>query len=251
MIQGLNKIKSIEEYELAQKELKYCIHEYRWISDAKDPKKEVEEQLKKCMKELRENMDRDEELNLLSKIHTLKTKYISIVRGEYKNDVKTNILGLILITEQYEAASQNVSFSDLISGLLKGTPETKNYLRKKYMFTLSNMYGIVPAPNSLNLEKMEDILDYIAKNYDLVDIDLSDRNQKDMDLVPVQEPVVGIKASTIQSINKTAEKIINEKTDRKETKAKESHEESHVQTGSNKGKSKSHDKEVEKGEIEK
>lgn len=202
MIRGLEKIKSLEEYELAKKDLQYCIHEYKWISESKNPKQEIEDELKKCMKDLHENMDRDEELALLSKIHTLKTKYIAIVRDEYKNEVKTNILGLILITEQYEAANQDVSFTDLISGLLRGSPEIKNYLRRKYMFTLSNMYGIVPAPQSLNIEKMEDILDYVAKNYDLVDIDLSDRKEiNEVSLTTVQEPVVGIKASAIKVIN--------------------------------------------------
>ncbi len=255
MIQGLEKIKTFEDYELARKDLEYCLHEYKWISDSKNPKKEVEEELKECMKLLRANMDRDEELNLLSRIHTLKTKYIAIVRDEYKNELRTNIIGLFLTTEQFEAASQEVSFSDIITGLLRGNHEIKSYLKKKYMFTLSNIYGIVPAPQSLNIEKMDEILDYIAKNYELVDIDLSDRNERneDLSLIPTEEPI-GLKADIIKNINNTIDECINS-FENKETSVKTNSNEKDDDKKSHHEKNKGHANEKmheeEKGEIEK
>ena len=229
MIRSLEKIKTLEEYNIAKKDLDYYVSEYKWVSKSENPKLEIEEEIKACSDELHEGMDYDEELDLLEKIHTLKTKDISIIRGKYKPALRRNITGLVLMMEQFEAANQDISFGELAKGLIKGDTETKEYFRKKYMFTLANMYGSVPAPESLNIESRDDILDYIAKNYDLVDIDLSDRNVSDEEvgLVPFEEPVVGIKSKVLEVANREVDKCIEvlsqdvvdlEKTDNKGAK---------------------------------
>ena len=174
-IKGLDKLKNEEEYTEAKRNFDYYMSEYEWVSNSKNPKGEIEDELRECNKELHADMEQDEERNLLSKIQTLKTKYIQVARGEYAANLKGNISALLLMLEQYEASNEKRNFSDLTKGIFKGDPDTKEYLKKKYMLSWSNMYGVTKAPESLNVEPMEDILDYMAKNYDLVDIDLSDR----------------------------------------------------------------------------
>lgn len=173
-IKGLDKLKSVEEYLEAKRDFDYYISEYEWFSNSKDPISEIESELKKCSDDLRPNMEHDEELGLLSKIQTLKAKYAKVARGEYATNLKENISALLLMMEQYEATNEKRNFPNLIRGILKGDLETKEYLKKKYMLSWSNMYGITKAPESLCVETMEDILDYMAQNYNLVDIDLSD-----------------------------------------------------------------------------
>ena len=210
MIQGLVKIKSIEEYENAKKSLVYCISEYKWATESENPRKEIEDEIKACSIELKSGMNRDEEFKLLNKIHLLKTKYISIVRDKYKSALKRNINALVLMLEHFEASNQKVKFGDLIKGIIAGNPETKEYVKKKYMFTLANMYGTTPAPVSLNIESMDDILDYMDKNYELVDIDLSDKKEarEELGLTLFEEPIVGIKAALLASIGRTVDDCI-------------------------------------------
>lgn len=210
MIRSLEKIKTLEEYKLAKKDLDYCVSEYKWVSESENPKLEIEEEIKACSDELHEGMECEEERDLLERIHTLETKYTSIISGKYKAALRRNITGLVLMLEQFEAANQNISFVELAKGIIRGDTGTKEYFRKKYMFTLANMYGSVPAPESLNIESMDDILDYMAKNYDLVDIDLSDRNvrNEEVGLVPFEEPVVGIKSKVLEVANREVDKCI-------------------------------------------
>ena len=69
MIRSLEKIKTLEEYNIAKKDLDYCVSEYKWVSESENPKLEIEEEIKACSDELHEGMDYDEELDLLEKIH--------------------------------------------------------------------------------------------------------------------------------------------------------------------------------------
>lgn len=218
MIRGLEKIKSMDEYNSVKKDLEYYISEYKWISDEKitsnglkNHKEEAENELKACMQQLHFGMEKEEELNLLAKIQVLKTKCILIANDKYKPALKSNINGLVLMMEEFEASHQGLNFKDVIKGALKGDKETKEYLKKKYMFTLANMYGTAPAPESLNVESMDDILDYMERTYDFVDIDLSDRvKQNETALITYEEPVVGIRAQIIEAMNKEAENCIKQ-----------------------------------------
>lgn len=203
-IKGLDKLKSVEEYLDAKRDFDYYMGEYEWLSNSKDPISEIESELKRCSDNLRPNMEHDEELDLLSKIQTLKAKYAKVARGEYATNLKENISALLLMMEQYEATNEKRDFTDLISGILKGDLDTKEYLKKKYMLSWSNMYGITKAPESLCVETMEDILDYMAQNYDLVDIDLSDRkgDMRETALTIVYTEPGSIEKSIRSSINK-------------------------------------------------
>lgn len=259
MIRGLDKIKSIEEYETAKKGLEYCISEYKWISEAENPKQEIEEEIKACNAELRKDMDKKEEFRLLNKIHLLKTKHISIAHGEYKSALKSNINAFVLMIEQFEAANQKMKFTDLVKGIISGSPETKEYMKKKYMFTFANMYGTTPAPVSLNVESMDDILEYIDKNYDLVDIDLSDRKEEkeEFGLTLFEEPIVGMKAVLLKSIGSTVDKTIDNystaKPTRKEIKIAVKKAETTREYGINKkqdGVGKEQESSKQKGEID-
>lgn len=210
MIRGLEKIKSIKDYESIKDGLEYCIREYKWISECEDPKKEVEEQLIACSNKLTSEMDKAKELELLKQIHLLKTKHISIERDEYKPTLKRNINAFVLMLEQYEASKEEFKFTDIVKGIITGNPNVKEHLKKKYMFSFANMYGTTPAPESLNVESMDDILEYMDRNYELVDIDLSDRKdtKEELGLVLFEEPVVGMKAKVLSTIGKTVDDCI-------------------------------------------
>lgn len=222
-IRGLEKIESFEAYNEAKEQLNYYVSEYRWmleaensVSEDKKPKTVVETELRACSKALRAGMETDDEFKLLARIHELKTKYIAIINEQYKPALKRNINGLVLMIEQFEAAHQNINFTDLVKGILSGDNEVKEYLRKKYTFTLANMYGTAPAPECLNVEKMEDILDYMDKNYSLVDIELEGRearaerlaNENQLAIATYEEPVIGLKAKVLERTNLEADKVI-------------------------------------------
>lgn len=207
MIRELEKIKSMEEYIATKKSLEYCISEYKWIMDAKNPKQEIEDEIKACSTELKVGMDEKDEFQLLNKIHLLKTKYISIVQDKYKPALKRNINAFVLMLEQFEAANKEMKFGDVVKGIVSGSPEVKEHLRKKYMFSFANMYGTTPAPESLNVESMDDILEYMDRNYELVDIDLSDRKEArdEVGLTLFEEAPLGMKAALLKSIEKTVD----------------------------------------------
>lgn len=257
-IKGLDKLKSEEEYRDAKKKFEYYMSEYEWVSNSKDPKSEIESELRKCSKELHADMEHEEERNLLSRIQTLKTKYIRVARGEYATNLKENISALLLMIEQYEAAHEKRSFSDLARGIFKGDLDTKEYLKKKYMLSWSNMYGITKSPESLCVEPMEDILDYMAQNYDLVDIDLSDRKGDDKETalaIVYTEP-----GSIEKGIRANISKMVDDRLcvlDKEDDKAKEKlkNDKQDITNGALSGikheKSVEHDKkEQDKGEIE-
>ena len=210
MIRGLDKIKSKEEYEERKKDLEYYLSEYKWISEAKNPKKDVEQELKVCLESLSNEMEQSEEREALSKIHTLKTKYNSIVSDEYKGALRRNITSLILMIEQFEANNQGVNFGQLLKGVMSGSEEIKDYIRRKYMVTLANMYGTTPAPESLNVEKSSAILEEMAK-YDFVEIDLSEVLDKteEVGLVPVSEPLIGMRGKVYDIANSKTESYMD------------------------------------------
>ena len=111
-IKGLDKLKNEEEYTEAKRNFDYYMSEYEWVSNSKNPKGEIEDELRECNKELHADMEQDEERNLLSKIQTLKTKYIQVARGEYAANIKGNISALLLMLEQYEASNEKRNFYD-------------------------------------------------------------------------------------------------------------------------------------------
>lgn len=169
MIRGLEKIKTKEEYEAIKTGLKYYVKEYIWFKKSSDPIKEVTTKLQECMKKLEGELLDEEELELLSIIHSLKTKYVAIKEGKYENDLKGNITAYFLMIEEYNARMENRSFLYALKGIF-GNKEARNYLKRRYMLSLSNAYGVVPTSVNLNLEKVEDILKYILEKYNFVGI---------------------------------------------------------------------------------
>lgn len=180
MIRGLEKIKSKEEYDAVKSGLEYYIKEYIWLKKCDNPIAEVESEIKSCINKLRKDMDEKEELELLRRIHLLKAKYIAIRENKYENDLKRNISADFLRVEQYDASQEKTTFMSIISGLLKNDTDIKNYLKRKYMLTISNAYGVIPTAVDLNLEKVEDILKYISDNYNLAGINELETSSKDL-----------------------------------------------------------------------
>lgn len=205
----LKKIKTQEEYEDIKTYFEKLVKEYNTIfCQENNPNEVVKNELKSKIEDIHRGMSIDEEREL----HEAKTKYIMVNRDEYKSSLLENITGTLLMMEQFEATQEKRSFGEVAKGVLSGDDNTKEYLRKKYTLDFSNMYGIVPASRNIYVESMNDILDYMEKNYEFVDIDLSDRHQEveEQGLTLYAEPIVGLKESVIKSIQKSSVRAFNE-----------------------------------------
>lgn len=205
----LKKIKTQEEYEDIKAYFEKLIKEYNiMFCQENNPNEVAKNELKGKIEDIHKGMSVDEEREL----HEAKTKYIMVNRDEYKTNLLENITGTLLMMEQFEATQEKRSFGAVAKGVLNGDADTKEYLRKKYTLDFSNMYGIVPASRNIYVESMDDILDYMEKNYEFVDIDLSDRHQEveEQGLTLYAEPVVGLKESVIKSIQKSSVRAFDE-----------------------------------------
>ncbi|MBO5179751.1 MAG: hypothetical protein J6B87_05345 [Clostridia bacterium] len=171
MYKGLEKIKTYEEYGEKKQELKYYVDEYSWITKSKEPLTDITNQMKKLLDEL-DNADitQEDQLRVLKGIHLLQIKYLSVKRGEYLAILKRNITATFILIEQYEASLEKHSPWQVIKGVITGNVEIKNYLQRKYMISKVNDTRAAQSAVNLNVEKIEDILGYIEKNYNLVDI---------------------------------------------------------------------------------
>lgn len=211
MIRDLKKIKNAEERKKIGEKFKYNIKEYSWLSSSANPQKDIEDELRECADEIRDGMTDEEQRDMISKIHSLKAKAFAIAKGEYEPTVRNNIIGYMLMMEEYDAREQKMSFKDIVLGILKGDEQVKEHLRNKHALSLSNMYGIIPAPESFDVEKIEDILTYFDKNYDMVGIDFSDalgrKENKENALVVSSDISSGVRKWTEKSIVQIAGKL--------------------------------------------
>jgi hypothetical protein len=211
MIRGLEKIKSEQEHELIRAELDYYIKELAWIRKSVNPAKDVETELAKLINVLRKDMDEEEERELLERIHSLKTKYSAIKEKRYENTLRQNITACLLLIEQYEAEKENRSLLDVLKGIFTNNKETMDYFQRKYMVSLSNAYGLTPSAVNLNLESIEEILEYIAKNYDLVGIQIV-LDKTENQLTVADEKENPIKSKIVEITNNYISENINEET---------------------------------------
>lgn len=205
----LKKIKSQEEYDDIKNYFEKLVKEYNTMfCQGNNPSEVARNELKDRVENIHQGMTASEERLL----HEAKTKYIMVNRDEYKSNLLENITGTLLMLEQFEASQEKRSFGEIAKGILNGDDDTKEYLRKKYTLDFSNMYGIVPASKNIYVESMDDILDYMEKNYEFVDIDLSDRHQEveEQGLTIYNEQPIGIKEAVIKSIQKSSVRAFNE-----------------------------------------
>lgn len=205
----LKKIKSHEEYEDTKAYFEKLVKEYNTMFCQKsNPNEVAKDELKSKIESIHKGMTLDEEREL----HEAKTKYIMVNRDEYKSNLLENITGTLLMLEQFEASQEKRPFGEIAKGILNGDDNTKEYLRKKYTLDFSNMYGIVPASRNIYVESMDDILDYMEKNYGFVDIDLSDRHQEveEQGLTIYNEQPTRMKEAVIKSIQKSSVRAFSE-----------------------------------------
>lgn len=200
MYRDIEKIKSAEEYETIKKEIKYYVDEYNWILNSKNPKKEVEEEIKELIDKMAENQTPEQELQNLRAVHLLQNKYIAIKSGRYATDLKRNITADLVRAEQYEASLEQRSIVDILKGILGNDKQTKDYLQRKYMIFLVNSQGIIPDPVNLRLESIEDILEYIGSHYNLVGIELPKKEERSL-------------VVTEETERNALEKLLNQKTE--------------------------------------
>lgn len=172
MYKGLTKLKSEEEYEAKKAELKYYVEEYTWISNSKEPLKDITLRMRSMLDRLEKEENKDVQTDLLKAIHALQVKYITIKKEEYIPTLKQNITASLVLIEQYEASLEKHSPLKIAFGMLSGNPEIKSYLQRRFIVSSANRNYAAPNAVDLRLEKMEDILEYIDKNYNLVEIKL-------------------------------------------------------------------------------
>ena len=185
MYRDIEKIKSAEEYETIKKEIKYYVDEYNWILNSKNPKKEVEEEIKELIDKMAENQTPEQELQNLRAVHLLQNKYIAIKSGRYATDLKRNITADLVRAEQYEASLEQRSIVDILKGILGNDKQTQ---------------GIIPDPVNLRLESIEDILEYIGSHYNLVGIELPKKEERSL-------------VVTEETERNALEKLLNQKTE--------------------------------------
>lgn len=172
MYKGLVKLKSEEEYEAKKAELKYYVEEYTWISNSKEPLKDITLRMRSMLDKLEKEENQDVQTELLKNIHALQVKYTTIKKGEYVPTLKQNITASLVLIEQYEASLEKHSPLKIAFGMVSGNPEIKSYLQRRFIVSSANRNYAAPSAVDLRLEKMEDILEYIDKNYNLVEIKL-------------------------------------------------------------------------------
>lgn len=218
MYKDLTKIKTKEEYESTKTELQSYVDEYSWLVSTPNPKKEIAEEMKGLVESLEGENTREEQLDILSRIHRLQVKYTSISTGEYESDLKRNITATLVVIEQYEAMQEERKFGDICLGVIKGDADTKNYLQRRFMVSSANKNGAAPNAINLGLEKADNILDYIAKNYQLVNIKI---DKGENALVPTEEISNRVQERVQQMSDKFIDEQLEAKGIKKEQKVSE------------------------------
>lgn len=212
MYKGLTKIKTNEEYEEKKQELKYYVDEYSWITKSQNPLKDMKEKIGKLLDGYNAEDVKEQQLEALRAIHRLQVKYASVRKGEYPAVLKRNITATLIQIEQYEASIEKYPAFQMLKGVITGNQDIKNHLRRKHLLSKANDVRVAPGAIDLNTESIEDILEYIDKNYNLVDIKIP---KEELSLMPVEveNDITHPLAEKIQEMTKTflEEQISNEK----------------------------------------
>lgn len=191
---GLSKIKNNSEYKEAKERLKSYIEDYNWISTSKAPLEDIENELDKLLVTLNQNgknndahksfkkasaneititdentVISDDERKILSEAKVLELKFNSVKAGKYKSDLYNNIVALVTEIGDYEANIEKSFFRTLL-GALKGNNTDKENLKQRYVYWMGTMTGNIPGEIATQLESREDILSFLNRNYDWVNI---------------------------------------------------------------------------------
>lgn len=206
MYRGLTKIKTQEEYEKRKEDLQYCIDEYSWFSQSKDPKKDISERVKLLLGGLNPELPQDEQLRILKEIHLLQVKYVAVKNGEYEPTLRQNIQANLILTQQYEAASEKRSPWSIISGILTGNRMIRNHVKNLNLVSDANNHRAAQDAIDLRRERPEDILEYMSRNYKFVNITIP---TEEKGLVPVQD--IGFEDSVQARIREMTESFLTQK----------------------------------------
>ncbi len=180
-IKGLEKIKSKEEYQKVRATLESQVKEYIWLSSKKEPEKLIEEELRKTMQQLKQDMG-EEEKSVLYKIHRLEIMYKSLKAGTYLTDLRQNITANLILVEQFDAMKEKRNTWETVKGVLTGDKDTKDYLDRKNMISEVNRSGNVNPPN-MEMEDPRKIIKDIITRCNLVGITI---NEEELGLVPIE-----------------------------------------------------------------
>lgn len=215
-IQGVGKIRTDDEYKLVIENLARDVEEYKHThgNEAK-AKAKAEEQMRSEMTKLTKEMDKEEERQTLHKIERLRAKIEFLKDGSYETRLMQNITGYMLMKEEYDAQKEKMPFKDILVGIVKGDLKVKEYLKKKFMLSFSNMYALTPAPVGLDVEPIGSILNRMIRECNLVWINDEDivRNEEETALVPVEGSISAIKQAVVSEINSMVKQCIGEPKD--------------------------------------
>lgn len=178
-------ITSNEEYEEALKRLKYYKDEYKWITEAEDPKdriKEINEESLKILPMLNTESNR-EQLYYRKYYNTLIRKKHLIESGKYQAYLRRNMLSVFASIMQYKIDSKSHTIISMAKGILQNNESLLADIRNDRMLSRIRTWEGLPAEEDLALQSPQEILEYIDKHCNLVGIKIPER-EEDKTLLP-------------------------------------------------------------------
>lgn len=178
-------ISSNEQYEEALKRLKYYKDEYKWITEAENPRdkiKEINDESLKILPML--NTERNREQRYYRKYYnTLIRKKHLIESGKYQGYLRKNMLSVFAAIMQYKIDSKNYSIISMAKGILQKDESLLEDIHNDKMLSRIRVWDGIPKEEDLALQSPEEILEYIEKHCNLVGIQIPKKSE-DRTLLP-------------------------------------------------------------------
>lgn len=201
-VQGVIKIKNKEQCEDMKSSLDEYVKQYKWVCNTENPFEVILKTLDTYSEKLKSDSISDgEKAEVLGDAHSLKGVFASIKANEYKPFLLRNIMSIVLSVEDYEASLEHRSPFNVISGVIKGDAGVKDFLKRKYAFYMTRVTGSLSAPTDPRLEKIDDIISYISRNYELYGL-LKEE---------VQEMMEGKDAEKEEGVNRLLLPVVSDK----------------------------------------
>lgn len=163
---GIKRIKNDDERKEVIDELNANINELDWLTNSSDIYADINAELDKITSKGAEMSEEDKD-----KAAILRRKFIAIKEGTYQPMLKRNIASLLVSLEYDDAKKEDRTPFDILKGIITGDEAIKANLSKKYTFFLANFTGEIPGTADINLESIDEILEYIGTHCDLVALD--------------------------------------------------------------------------------
>lgn len=213
-IRGLQKIKSVEEYNKLKNELKAEVEEYVALSENSSAIDIIKNEFETTINSLDKNTSDEDKANILKKACLLETKYNGLKDGTYLAALKRNITANLIRIEQYEAEIEKVSFMKIVAGILKNDNQIKQYIQRRFMISIANRDGVAPAAVDLVLEDPGKVMKYIIENkkYNFVGI-----KADDVALVPIEQSANPRAVETSVELRNMTDEFIKESMNQEES----------------------------------